>query len=324
MADLGEKIKISLDECRMLVLGTQVLISLQFELAFQNAFADAPSISQKLVAVGLGLLLLTFILLLWGPAYHRIAGRGKSDPSTQQFLTWSTCLALWPLSIALAVDAFISVDKLGGSIAGIAIAIAVAVLCAVCWYGLGMLARKSCPQEVSAMKEKPDDENKPEPAEKKLHEEVSMVLTEARVVLPGAQAMLGFQFVTMFTHEFDGLPASSKFIHLASLGLIALTVVLLMTPAAFHRIAEGGEDSPLLVQVAGRLVLAAMVPLGLGMSGDFFVIVRKISGSATVAAIAGSAAALLCFGLWFAYTTYRRKLRTPSRDSPTGALAHFS
>jgi hypothetical protein len=114
MTDLGEKIQISLDECRMLVLGAQVLISLQFELAFQNAFADAPSISQKLVAFGLGLLL-TFILLLWGPAYHRIAGRGQSDPSTQQFLTWSTCLASWTLSIALAVDAFISVTSSSNS-----------------------------------------------------------------------------------------------------------------------------------------------------------------------------------------------------------------
>jgi hypothetical protein len=33
MAKLSEKIKITLDECRMLVLGTQVLISLQLELA---------------------------------------------------------------------------------------------------------------------------------------------------------------------------------------------------------------------------------------------------------------------------------------------------
>lgn len=67
MPSIGEKIKLSLDECRMLVLGTQVLISLQFDLAFQNAFPSSPPISQKLVAVGLAFLLATFVLLLWGP-----------------------------------------------------------------------------------------------------------------------------------------------------------------------------------------------------------------------------------------------------------------
>jgi len=39
MAKWCKHIKVALDETRMMVLGVQVLISLQFQLAFQNGFA---------------------------------------------------------------------------------------------------------------------------------------------------------------------------------------------------------------------------------------------------------------------------------------------
>ena len=49
-----------------------------------------------------------------------------------------------------------------------------------------------------------------------------------------------------------------------------------------------------------------MALLALGICGDLFVVVRKVSESAT----AGIASALLllvgCYGLWFGYTAYLR------------------
>jgi hypothetical protein len=145
----------------------------------------------------------------------------------------------------------------------------------------------------------------------RLKDKIEQVLLEARVVLPGAQALLGFQFVTMFMDGFEALPLSSKYIHLASLALMALTIIFLMSPAAFHRIVEKGEETERIHSFASSMLLAAMVPLPLGMSGDFFVVVRKVTGSESLA-IGGSAIMLLFFySLWFGFTIYRRrKLRT--------------
>jgi hypothetical protein len=67
-----------------------------------------------------------------------------------------------------------------------------------------------------------------------LHAKIEQMLTEARVVLPGAQALFGFQLATVLTQ--------SRIVRAASLLLIALTVVLLMTPAAYHRLVYAGED----------------------------------------------------------------------------------
>jgi hypothetical protein len=315
MPGISDKIKLSLDECRMLVLGTQVLISLQFDLAFQTAFSKAPPLSQNLVAVGLAFLLAAFILLLWGPAYHRIALDGHISHDAQDFMIKTMCSALLPLAFAMGIDAFIVFDLFCGRITGIVSGVVVFCFCWMAWYGFGLLARRSRPPEVTrAMKDKsPQDEG---PG--KLHDRVNQVMTEARVVLPGAQAMLGFQFITFFEKSFEELPFYTKAIHLGCASLIALAVVLLMTPAAFHRMAEGGEESERLVTVAGRCVVGAMIPLALGMSGDFFVVTLKITHELSIAVPCGAVALLVFLSLWFGYTLLRRRraTRVPSRLEP--------
>jgi hypothetical protein len=306
MATISEKLKLSLDECRMLVLGTQVLISLQFDLAFQTGFPEAPPVARQLVAVGLAFLLATFVLLLWGPAYHRITCGGNISDEAQEFMIWTMCSALAPLAVALGIDAFIAFDMVCGTLTGIVVGSIVFIFCCTAWYAFGMLARRAHPEEVErVMKDKAQEESRGS-----LNERVTQVMTEARVVLPGAQAMLGFQFITFFERSFEALPNYIKGVHLACASLIALTVVLLMTPAAFHRVAERGEESERLVRVAAGCVVGAMIPLAAGMSGDFFVIVMKITASVPLALAAGSITLVVFLGLWFGYT-FLRRLRNP-------------
>ena len=60
------------------------------------------------------------------------------------------------------------------------------------------------------------------------------------LALHGAQALLGFQLVGVLLGGFEHLPASSQYIHVVSLGLVTLSTILLMTPAAYHRLVEQG------------------------------------------------------------------------------------
>ena len=81
---------------------------------------------------------------------------------------------------------------------------------------------------------------------------IEQMLTEARVIIPGCQALLGFQFVVMLTHGFDELPAGAKIVHAAALCFVTVATILLMTPAALHRQAFGGNDSRILPQAGLR------------------------------------------------------------------------
>ncbi len=147
----------------------------------------------------------------------------------------------------------------------------------------------------------------------RLTDKIKHVLTECRVVLPGAQALLGFQFIAVLMESFEKLPAASKYVHLASLCLIALTVVFLMTPAAYHRIVEQGEDTEHFHRFASRMVIAAMVPLALGLCGDVYVVVQKVLDSTLVGVVAALVVLALFWELWFGLTIYRRTQRQYAR-----------
>ena len=97
--------------------------------------------------------------------------------------------------------------------------------------------------------------------------------------------------------------------HAASLFLVGLAVVLLMAPAAYHRIVYAGEDSQDMHRVGSVLVTAATIPLALGLVGDVYVVITKIVGSRNGGLIAGSLALVLLIGLWHAYPLVAAYLR---------------
>jgi hypothetical protein len=141
----------------------------------------------------------------------------------------------------------------------------------------------------------------PEQEHTSLETKVEQMLTEARVMLPGAQALLGFQLVITFSEAFEKLPFTSKVVHLIALGLLALTVIWLMAPAAFHRIVYAGEDTPEFHALGTWFLLAASVTLALGVSADLGVVVAKVLASDRAGLVAAVASLFLLMGLWHVY-----------------------
>ena len=168
----------------------------------------------------------------------------------------------------------------------------------VFWYGLEMICSKRPPAAIAALPTK-------EPME--LTTKIDHILTEARMVLPGAQALFGFQGIIFFAERFESLPPLSKSIHLISLLMVTFAIVLLMAPAAYHRIVERGEDTERLYQVSSKFVLGSMVFLAAGMSLDFYVVATKVTQHATLAAVISAGLACCFLGLWFGYTAWARR-----------------
>ena len=101
----------------------------------------------------------------------------------------------------------------------------------------------------------------------------------------------------------------SKIIHAASLFLVALAVVLLMAPAAYHRIVYAGEDTEDMHWVGSALVTMATVPLALGLAGDIYVVIAKIAGSPAAGWLAAALGLVTLIGLWHAYPLAVARLR---------------
>jgi uncharacterized membrane protein YidH (DUF202 family) len=130
--------------------------------------------------------------------------------------------------------------------------------------------------------------------------EASHMLQEARMVLPGVQALFGFQLVAVYNQPFSSLltPGEQR-LHVAGLLLIAVTIGLLMTPAAYHRQAEPHQISRAFLRVSSVLLTLGMFTLMVAMDLDCYLITRAILKSRLVSGLLTSGVAVILLGLWF-------------------------
>jgi hypothetical protein len=139
-----------------------------------------------------------------------------------------------------------------------------------------------------------------------LKEEMTNIVSEARMVIPGAQALFGFQTMAVFNQRFADLPTSGLVCYLAGLGLLALSIALLLAPAAYHRIAQGGQVSHHLIKLSSRFIFCGMAPLALSLALDIYVVCLAAVGDARTGAAAGIIALALFTWFWFIFPLARR------------------
>jgi hypothetical protein len=312
MAKIKDKVENALNEARMLVLGAQVLVGFQFRSIFEQGFDKLPLPSQLLKLLGLGLMLLAVALIISPAAYHRLVERGEDTHEIHRYTSRLMSWALLPFSFGLGIDFYVAAEKVFEWKAGVAAGLFGTLLAATFWYGLEFYMRRERAGEVKAAKgesEMSEEKSDGQDEKQKLTNKIKHALTECRVVLPGSQALLGFQFICVLTESFDKLPSLSKYIHLASLGLNAVTIVLLITPAAYHRLVEEGEETEHFHRFASKVIVAALVPLALALAGDLYVVVQKVSDSQLVSVVSALVVLAIFWELWFGLTLYRRTQR---------------
>ena len=135
-----------------------------------------------------------------------------------------------------------------------------------------------------------------EDSRQSLEARIVQALTELRVILPGAQALFGFQLSAVLTDRFEQLSAASKVVHVASIGIVAIAIVLLIAPAAYHRIAAAGSAGEDVLRYTVAMMLPAEGLIALGLVGESYVAVSMILDS-IVLAIALSLAAAIGFAM---------------------------
>jgi hypothetical protein len=124
--------------------------------------------------------------------------------------------------------------------------------------------------------------------------------------------------VIVLASAFEKLPMTSRLLHGCSLMCIAVAVILLVTPAALHRIVWAGEDSERFLHVGGQVTIAALVPLALGMAGDAYVVFVRLTDSSAWGAAAAAAVSTTLLGFWLGWPlAMRRRRNTPATIAVT-------
>lgn len=276
-SEQDKRVKTALDETRLLILGAQILFGFHLNGAFQNGFPDLAASSRMLHALSFLLMAIAIALLIAPSLQHQIVEGGRSTNRILAATSLFAGAALFPFALSLGADLYIVIGHRFGGAIGASVGLSFTAAAIAAWYGAEWLMQR--PKSAKPIREE---------RETPIDVRVENMLTEARVLLPGAQALLGFQLAVMLNQSFAELPSASRTIHVVALCCIALAVILLMAPASFHRITFGGENTESFYRLGSCLVIAAAVPLGCGIVGDFYVAVEK--GLEQVAAAAGLAA----------------------------------
>jgi uncharacterized membrane-anchored protein len=132
-----------------------------------------------------------------------------------------------------------------------------------------------------------------------LEEEATHVTDEARMILPGVQAIMGFQLIAVFNDRFHGLDEALQIVHLVAFLLVTLVMGLLMAPAAYHRLAERGRVTRCLVDLASTLLCLALVPFMVGVALDAYLIAYLMTSLTAVSLGCAGSVLLALSALWF-------------------------
>ncbi len=143
--------------------------------------------------------------------------------------------------------------------------------------------------------------------EQSLKDDMRNMLEEARMILPGIQALIGFQTMAVFNTRFEKLPVAIEEAYLVALGLLILSMGLLMTPAAYHRLAERGKVLRRMIKLSSKFITTGMVPLMLAFAIDAYVVTMAAIDNSTVATIGAICTVIILGGLWFLFPLTRKR-----------------
>jgi hypothetical protein len=293
-SDVEQKFQTALDETRLLILASQILFGFQFHTVFQEKFAGLTTPMRRVDAVALLLMVIAIAVLVTPASQHRLVERGRITGRIRALVTRCTEIALLPFSISLGLDLYLVFATGYGEAAGVIVGSAIFVLAISAWYASEFVYRLWILGKDRRLVKTGEHETG-------ILTRVHQLLTEARIALPGAQALLGFQLAVVMTRAFDQLPAASRGVHAVALCSVAVSLVLLVAPAAFHRIVFDGEDTEQLYRIGSALITAALFPLLLGISADVYVAIERILENGPVAIGAAVATFILLAMFWYVY-----------------------
>jgi uncharacterized protein DUF6328 len=151
-----------------------------------------------------------------------------------------------------------------------------------------------------------------------LNDAASHLLEECRTVVPGMQALFGFQLIAVFNSAFsEQLSSMERILHLTAIVLVTIAIALVMTPAALHRQTEPVAVSSRFIRISSRLLMASMAPLAVGLCLDIYLVARVIVGTRGVAATTAASLLGVFIVLWLLLPRVSRSrsmASTPAKD----------
>jgi cation transport ATPase len=141
--------------------------------------------------------------------------------------------------------------------------------------------------------------------QQRLNRQMTELLNELRVAMPGVQVLFAFLLAVPFQQRFQTVNAFQRDVYLFTLLAAATATAFLVAPSAYHRIAFQEHEKERIIQMGTRQFVCGIVALAVAMTGAVLLVTDVLFQAATTIIVVGCVAALFAW-LWFGIGLWRR------------------
>ena len=157
-----------------------------------------------------------------------------------------------------------------------------------------------------------------ETGDERRNRQLTELLNELRVALPGVQMLFGFLLAVPFSQRFGDVTANQRGLYYAAFAAAAGASVCFIAPTAFHRIVWQHGEKAALLRISSALAIVGTMFLAVAITCVMIFITSYLYGSSP-AALAGAVLLAALVSLWYVLPLAYR-LRAASASEPDPAL----
>ncbi len=144
--------------------------------------------------------------------------------------------------------------------------------------------------------------------QQRLDRQLSELLNEVRVAMPGVQVLFAFLLAVPFQQRFETVSPFQRDVYFLTLLAAATATAFFIAPTAYHRIAFQEGERERIIHTGTRQVVCGLVALAVAMNGAVLLVTDLLFRAPTVVAVMACVASLFLW-LWFGIGLWRRARR---------------
>lgn len=124
------------------------------------------------------------------------------------------------------------------------------------------------------------------------------LLSETRILLPGAELLAAFLVTLPFTSRFENLTGGQRYVYLIAFFMTIVALACLLAPAAYHRVARPIHDKEAFKRFANGFVVVGLIPFTVSLTLVSYLVTSIVINDLYALVLSGFVAVLLTVLWW--------------------------
>jgi cation transport ATPase len=154
-------------------------------------------------------------------------------------------------------------------------------------------------------REPAEEPERTEEEQERLNRQMTELLNELRVAMPGVQVLFGFLLAVPFQQRFQTVDAFQRDVYFVALVASAVATAFLIAPSAYHRIAFGQHEKPRIIAIGTVQFICGLAALAIAMNCAVLLVTDFLFQARTVVVTLVVLGTLFA-SLWFGFGLWRR------------------